>query len=764
MAKDQSDVLKELIKQAKDPKVVEQAKAALAEMSQRKAEITAQIGGSLGAAEKLKEGASSVKDDKVAVDIKDLLKETKDQSVSLKSLVKLNQKSIEDNSELFGRLEKTMSSLLDSLQEQNRDKSNTQTNTTGFSRSIGGAPSGGNAPNGGGGFQIPDLGGFKRSIGTGAAGGGFKRSIGTGAAGNAGRSLGSRLLGGLTSAPALGAMAYGALGYGVLNGIEETGKTPEGAKQTTQNIMGGLDPSGMNTKIGDSGLTPDETERLNKKQQKEKEQLKDAPWYTRLYGIGASEHIKNKETIEQRDKALEEKIGRDERANVTGEEGPRGLFTEQNANGFQSRSEKEKEKVLSQPILPVGVTPDITGIMPEATGRKEFDPALVNKEAQIPGVTPDITGIMMPAKETGRGLFSDIGDKIKGVANEVQDAYHRGNRGTLEGQNLGKKSLEEWRQMGGEDSDTEGFMDYYDQKQKEAYKTGATTSGTEMLSASRNYEKNVTQEGGKTSSTDSMRSGVALEKSLFGSTALGSLVAEKGLETGSFLGTGSDYQTTQDESGKEASKSKMTELLGKRTSGGLLGADKHEISEISGRDVITTDVTKAVYHDIQELVKDGKIDEASKKLQEFKRFMQESNANVGVTAMGDTGSMGGAIGKAEATVAPVTEEKKFDIGSITSKQLEGENQDYTKDITPDDTQTDAVISRLAEMFNAKTAEKAASDESSKAPIIVTNQGGDTITNITNNTAGGSSGGAGSPSRMPGPWDVMTLGKSWEAYP
>jgi len=753
MAKDQSDVLKELIKQAKDPKVVEQAKHALAEMSQRKAEISAQIGGSLGAAEKLKEGASSVKDDKVAVDIKDLLKETKDQSVSLKSLVKLNQKSIEDNSELFGRLEKTMSSLLDSIQEQGRDRSTNQPpNASGFSRSVNEKSPGNNPPSNNPGFQMPDLGGFRRNIGNGAAG-------------NAGRSLGSRLLGGLTSAPALGAMAYGALGYGVLNGIEETGKTPEGAKQTTQNIMGGLDPSGMNTKIGQVDMTDEERAIEKKKQEKEKEQLKDAPWYTRLYGIGAAEHIKNKDTIEQRDKALEEGIGRDPRATVDPTETPDANYQrilKEKEKEDQDKAAKEARKPNMGNVAP-GVTPDIDMGF-QITGRKEFDPALVNKEAQTPGVTPDITGVMMPAKETGRGLFSDIGDKIKGVANEVQDAYHRGNRGTLEGQNLYKKSLEEWRQMGGEDSDTEGFMDYYDQKQKEAYKTGATTSGTEMITASRNYEKNVTQEGGKTSSTDTMRSGVALEKSLFGSTALGSLVAEKGLETGSFLGTGSDYQTTQDESGKEASKSKMTELYGKRISGGLLGADKHEILEINGADVITTDVTKAVYHDIRELVKDGKIDEASKKLQEFKRFMQESNANVGVTAMGDTGSMDGAIGKAEATVAPATEEKKFDIGTITSKQLEGENQDYTKDIAPDDTQTNAVISKLAEMFNMKSAEKAASDEGNKAPIIVNNQGGDTINNVTNNTAGGSSGGAGSPSRMPGPWDALTLGRSWEAYP
>jgi len=357
-------------------------------------------------------------------------------------------------------------------------------------------------------------------------------------------------------------------------------------------------------------------------------------------------------------------------------------------------------------------------------------------------------------------LFGGAKKSVTGTIDEVKDAYHRGNRGTLEGQNLYQKSLEEWRQMGGEDSDTEGFMDYLNKKENEAYKTGATTSGTGMLSSSSNYEQTSREEDGKKTSSNTMRSGVAIEKSLFGSTTLGALVAEKGLNTGTFLGTGSDYQTTQDENGKEVTKSKMTELVGDRTSGGLLGADKHEIREISGRDVITTDVTKAVYRDIQELVKDGKIDEASKKLQEFKRFMQESNANVGVTS-----DMGDSIGKAESIAAPVTEEKKFDIGAITSKQLEGENQDYTKDIVPDDTQTNAVISKLAEMFNMKSAEKAASDEGSKAPIIVNNQGGDTINQVTNNnTSGGNSGGVGSPSRVPSPWDTLTLGKSWEAYP
>jgi len=51
----------------------------------------------------------------------------------------------------------------------------------------------------------------------------------------------------------------------------------------------------------------------------------------------------------------------------------------------------------------------------------------------------------------------------------------------------------------------------------------------------------------------------------------------------------------------------------------------------------------------------------------------------------------------------------------------------------------------------------------QAPIIV--KQGDNINNVTNNnTSGGNSGGVGSPSRVPSPWDALTLGKSWEAYP
>lgn len=51
---------------------------------------------------------------------------------------------------------------------------------------------------------------------------------------------------------------------------------------------------------------------------------------------------------------------------------------------------------------------------------------------------------------------------------------------------------------------------------------------------------------------------------------------------------------------------------------------------------------------------------------------------------------------------------------------------------------------------------------SGAPIIV-NKGGDTINNITNASGGGSGGAAGSPSRIPNPWDNQVFGNPWAAY-
>jgi hypothetical protein len=130
MAKDQSDILKEILKQSKNPKAIERAQSELADASKRKAEIVAQMKGTISApiarsttelSEVTKEtGKGEAVNAKLNENLANLVRESKDQNTNLKKIIKLNEKSIEDNSELFGRLEKTMNALLDSVSEQGR--------------------------------------------------------------------------------------------------------------------------------------------------------------------------------------------------------------------------------------------------------------------------------------------------------------------------------------------------------------------------------------------------------------------------------------------------------------------------------------------------------------------------------------------------------------------------------------------------------------------------------------------------------------------
>jgi hypothetical protein len=122
---------------------------------------------------------------KLTTDITGLLKESKDQNTSLKKLIRLNETSIEDNSEFYSRLEKTMNALVDSISEQGRKGSLSGTSgnrPTGplISPKSPGGEGGGNE--GGGGFGLLDA----LGVGAGAVGtkkvldatkGGFKRDV-----------------------------------------------------------------------------------------------------------------------------------------------------------------------------------------------------------------------------------------------------------------------------------------------------------------------------------------------------------------------------------------------------------------------------------------------------------------------------------------------------------------------------------------------------------------------------------------------------------
>ena len=64
--------------------------------------------------------------------------------------------------------------------------------------------------------------------------------------------------------------------------------------------------------------------------------------------------------------------------------------------------------------------------------------------------------------------------------------------------------------------------------------------------------------------------------------------------------------------------------------------------------------------------------------------------------------------------------------------------------------------KIKSIKNMNIIEDRARKEGSGAPPVIINKGGDTVNNINNTTSQGS-GGAGSPSKVPDPWEMFTIG-------
>lgn len=110
----------------------------------------------------------------------------------------------------------------------------------------------------------------------------------------------------------------------------------------------------------------------------------------------------------------------------------------------------------------------------------------------------------------------------------------------------------------------------------------------------------LTQTESAAGSTSKMSQGITANKSVLGSTTLGALFTKKGLETGSFLGSGESVN------GDNVS---MSQIQGTRVAGGLFGSDTYKIGTADGEEI---EVSKGQYSKIESLVSAGKIDEAQK--------------------------------------------------------------------------------------------------------------------------------------------------------
>lgn len=81
-----------------------------------------------------------------------------------------------------------------------------------------------------------------------------------------------------------------------------------------------------------------------------------------------------------------------------------------------------------------------------------------------------------------------------------------------------------------------------------------------------------------------------------------------------------------------------------------------------------------------------------------------------------------------------------------------------------ETTASQVTPQLSQSARSEAISQSADQQGAKAPPIIVNKGGDTINNITNASGGGSGGAAGTPSRIPNPWDNQVFGNPWVAYP
>jgi hypothetical protein len=189
----------------------------------------------------------------------------------------------------------------------------------------------------------------------------------------------------------------------------------------------------------------------------------------------------------------------------------------------------------------------------------------------------------------------------------------------------------------------------------------------QMISSNVESRKKEESSGPILTQQDTLDGGIVSQKSLFGNSFLGSLFSKKNQKIGQFMASGSDSNVIENPEGNVQSY-KTGRLLGQRVSGGLFGRDTYKVS-LEGKDSeaeYDTQLTKKDYMQIQNLVKQGKYDEAEAKFKELKAAQQERDIQVRAPA------------SPEEMITPTTARRNFSnelmSESSQNKNLTGEMQ------------------------------------------------------------------------------------------
>ena len=708
MAKDQSDILKEILKKSKNPKAIEQAQAELADAAQRKAEIVAQMKGSITApiakstsglseVTPTKEtGVSEVASDKLSTGIQSLLKESKDQNSNLKKLIKLNEKSIEDNSELFSRLEKTLNALLDNANEQGRKSLGKPSSDTGNA-----------SPQGGGGKptnEKPDTGGGSKGLGVtdllemGAGAFGAKKGYdalkGKGVVepkakpkGGMGR-VGRGLVGG-----ALGALAGGAIAG--MFGPEFAGGGGAELMEAAGGAVGGI--AGAVT--GGAKVEPKVEPKIEPKVEPKadpryKFNERTGRFHDTMKGVGGGEMISNAKAKEL---GLEKPVT--EELTKTAEKTEAKVAEKTVAKVEAKTTEKVAEKVVAD-----------TGAQAAKTAAQTVEKTGAKEAVQKGGSSAVKEAVAKLGPKFAKGLVKAV--PFVGALAGLAFAISRATEGDWKGAaaeaasggasvfagpgtaasvalDVGLLVRDVYKAVHGKfpDDDPE-----FSQEKLTEVKTAVTDYVSSLLPQSEDQKKE--EEKAKTNPAPPPPAADAnpkIEPPSAGNITPG---------------------VTPDISGVMMSANETTQ--------------KGKVEKPTNN---TAGVVSDLKQQQQKAIATG--EENPNYLMGVQKPVNEGLAGKGFSVNPDAASSGPGY-----------------YNDQLYKMVKNQNTEPVK-------KADAKAQMLGEQ----------QQPTNQAPIIINKQG-DVVNQITNNNnaSGGSSGGVGSPSRVPSPWDAMTLGKSWEAYP
>lgn len=283
--------------------------------------------------------------------------------------------------------------------------------------------------------------------------------------------------------------------------------------------------------------------------------------------------------------------------------------------------------------------------------------------------------------EYGGKAINTVGNFIGKVGDKVKDVYNRGTSGTLAFQNKEEEVFNRAKAAGiidekGEITDFEKYNQISKQVTKEIKSKDASASTlSEVSVGSKNdlKQSSITQ-GGVSTSTSEFKSNITSEKSVLGSTTLGSLFSAKGLEVGGFTGQSEKSRVTEGKvEGREVNsqEQKLNSVLGRRiASGSLFKPDSYKVADSLGKEL---DVTKSEYNKIQNLTKEGKTEEAEKLLAYIK---SQREVAPGITPI--TGASAEQAQAARSNFASV-DPRRVDSVGVTVAKTSTENADMTRE-------------------------------------------------------------------------------------